>query len=181
MEMRNLLEHEIPLAMELKISCWPEELAGKAEHTLKLEEENRFWTNWMNTASKNNDMRLLLGAFEGSQLMGVALASFVDSKSAPENGIELNGLWVFPQYRGKGLSLSLIKEVLDFYIPLGATKMEVYCFHHAPSNAFYRKFGGAVIGTEYQLDGKVPVDIFEFDIPALKSRLDKRLTRANTP
>lgn len=92
--------------MELKISCWPEELAGKAEHTLKLEEEIKFWTNWMNTASESNDIRLLLGAFEGSQLMGVALASFVDSKSAPENGIELNGLWVFPQYRGKGLSLS---------------------------------------------------------------------------
>lgn len=36
MGIRNLLEHEIPLAIELKVSCWPEELAGKAENTLKL-------------------------------------------------------------------------------------------------------------------------------------------------
>lgn len=177
MEICNLTNDDMPLAIELKISCWTEELAGKAKNTLTHEKECAFWTNWMNMPNENNDIRILIGAFEQSHMLGVAFASFLDSKDAPENGIELNGLWVFPQHRGKGVSLKLISELLDYFIPLGVTKMEVYNAHYAPSNEFYKKFGGTVIDSEYQLDGKLPIDIFEFDTRDLKTRLEKTLLR----
>lgn len=176
-EIRNLTNDDMLLAMELKVSCWTEELAGKAENTLNLEKEYKLWTDWMNTPDENNDIRMLIGAFENSNLLGVAFASFVVSKDAPENGIELNGLWVFPQYRGRGISLKLILEILNFFIPLGVTRMEVYNAHYSPSNEFYRKFGGTVIDSEYQLNGKLPVDIFEFDVYNLKNRLEKTVLR----
>lgn len=177
MEIRSLVYSDIPLAMELKITCWTEELSGKAENTLKLNDEVAFWTNWMNTPDENNDFRLLLGAFVKADLLGVAFASFVDSKDSPENGIELNGLWVFPQYRGNGISLKLILEILNYYIPLGVISMRVYNPHYAPSNEFYRKFGGTIINSEHQLDGKLPIDIFEFNTLDLKNRLTKTLLR----
>ena len=176
-ELRRLTNDDMPLAMELKISCWTEELAGKAENTLKHEEELSLWTDWMNTPDEYNDIRILVGAFENSKLLGVAFASFVDSKDAPESGIELNGLWVFPQHRGRGISLKLILELLNYYISLGVPRMEVYNAHFAPSNGFYRKLGGIVIDSEYQMGGKLPVDIFEFDTYDLKKRIENTLLR----
>lgn len=177
MEIRKLHQSDMPQAMKLKVYCWTEELAGKAENTKDIEKEIRFWTDWMNTPDEHNDIRLLLGAFENSDLLGVAFASFVDSKDAPENGIELNGLWVFPEYRGKGISLKLILEIINFFVPLNVKKLIVYNAHYAPSNAFYKKFGGKVIDSEYQMDGKLPVDIFEFDVYAFKAELEKALNR----
>lgn len=177
MIIRQLTNADMPLAMELKISCWTEELAGKAENTLKHENELKLWTDWMNTSDEHNDIRLLLGAFDGSTMMGVAFASFLDSKDTPEIGIELNGLWVFPQYRGKGVSLKLIMGILDYFIPLGVTRLIVYNAHYSPSNEFYKKFGGTVIESEYQMDGKLPVDIFEFAVCDLKTRIEKSILR----
>ena len=176
-EIRKLTNDDMPLAMELKISCWTEELAGKAENTLKQEEELKFWVDWMNTSDVHNDIRMLVGAFENSNLLGVAFASFVDSKDAPESGIELNGLWVYPQHRGRGISLKLILEILNYFISLGVPRMEVYNSHFAPSNGFYKKLGGIVIDSEYQMESKLLVDIFEFDIYELKKRLEKTLLR----
>lgn len=177
MEIRKLCQEDMLRAMELKVLCWTEELAGKAENTKNVAKEATFWTNWMNTPDEHNDIRLLLGAFDNSELLGVAFASFVENKDTPEGGIELNGLWVFPEHRGKGISVKLILEAINFFIPLGVNKLIVYNHHYAPSNAFYKKFGGSVIDTEYQMNGKLLVDIFEFDIFNLKSELKKTLKR----
>ncbi len=126
MVIRNLRENDITEAMELKISCWTEELASKAENDLVLQDEVDFWIDWMNTPDEHNDIRIFIGAFESEELLGVAAASFIESKDTPENGVELNGLWVFPQYRGKGISLQMILHILDFFISLDVKKMEVY-------------------------------------------------------
>lgn len=175
MIIRALKKEDAQKAMELKILCWTEVLAGQAENTLELSEQVDFWTNWMNTADEYNDIRLFLGAFEETQLLGVAAGSFMESKDAPENGIELNGLWVFPQYRGRGVSLKLILYIIEYYIPLGVRRMEVYNPHFAPSNMYYRKLGGKVINQEYQMDGKLLVDIFSFDTANLRERLLEKL------
>ena len=165
------MDDDIPQAMELKILCWTEELAGLADNTLQLTEEIDFWTNWVNSPDEYNDIRVFIGAFEDDELLGVAAASFVESKDAPQKGIELNGLWVFPEHRGKGISLKLILYILDVFIPLGVTRMEVYNPHHAPSNTFYKKYGGVVIRSETQMDGIMPVDIFAFEVLDLKRRI----------
>jgi len=177
MVIRQLKNEDVPKAMELKILCWTEELAGLAENDLNLEEEIKDWTEWLNTPDEYDDIRAFIGAFHADQLLGVAAGSFIESKDSPEAGIELNGLWVYPEHRGKGISLKMILHILDVFMPLGASRMEVYNPHHAPSNSFYKKFGGKVIRREYQMDGLLPVDIFEFHLPGLRAKIEETLAR----
>ncbi len=174
---RKLLEQDMRQAMELKALCWTEELAGLADDPMNVPKQLRFWLDWMHTAQEHNDIRLLIGAFEDGNMLGVAFASLADDGDIPQQGIELNGLWVYPEYRGKGVSLRLIQYVLDFFSLLGMEQMVIYCFHHAPSNAFYKKFGAQVNRQEYQMDGRIPVDVFLADIGQMKERIAKSLSR----
>jgi GNAT superfamily N-acetyltransferase len=43
-------------------------------------------------------------------MLGAAFSSFAETYDISENGIELNGLWVDPDHRNKGISLMLIKN-----------------------------------------------------------------------
>jgi hypothetical protein len=43
-------------AMELKILCWREELAGLSKMQLDFKEEFEFWTEWMFTAKQNSSI-----------------------------------------------------------------------------------------------------------------------------
>lgn len=70
MILRQLKNEEVPQAMELKITCWTEELAGRADNTLELQEEIDFWTAWLNSPDVHNDIRVFVGAFEGAALLG---------------------------------------------------------------------------------------------------------------
>ena len=175
MIVRQLRNEDISKAIELKILCWTEELAGLAENDLSLNEEVEDWTDWLNTPDEHNDVRVFIGAFEADLLLGVAAGSFIESKDSPQAGIELNGLWVYPEYRGKGISLKMILRILDVFMPLGVFRMEAYNLHHAPSNGFYKKFGGNVIRQEYQMDGLLPVDIFEFELIDFRVKIEKAL------
>ncbi len=141
------------------------------------EREFAFWTAWMSAAQQNNDVRILYGAFDGDEMLGVAFGSFVESKDAPESGFELNGLWVYPKHRGKGVSLRLLLALLDDFYRLGAKQIVIYNFHFSSSNSFYRKFGCQVIGTEYQTEDRIPVDIFSCDIADIKKRIAESLGR----
>jgi uncharacterized protein (DUF1800 family) len=77
---RHLTENDMEKVFKIKLSCWTEALARKAENTLAMEKQLIFWANWMHTAQEHQDVRLLLGAFEAEQLLGVAFASFADMK-----------------------------------------------------------------------------------------------------
>ncbi len=170
-EIKILNYDDMKEVMELKLLCWPEEIAGLSNIQLSYQEEFAFWTTWMNAEQENHDIRKLYGAFEHGKLLGVAFGSFVESKNVPEEGFELNGLWVYPQHRRKGIALQLILKLLDDFYELEANKIIIYNFHHAPSNQFYRKLGCEVIGTEYQTADKVPVDIFACDVVLMKQNI----------
>lgn len=71
MEIRVLNASDLSEAVALKIKSWTEELVGKAENTLILETELAYWLNWMQSAEENQDVRLLLGAFDGRKLVDV--------------------------------------------------------------------------------------------------------------
>lgn len=170
-EIRELTEHDMQEAMELKVMCWTEELAGKAKNTLSVNKELDFWVDWMNSAQKSNDVRQLIGAFEDDKMLGVAFGSFAETYDIPEKGIELNGLWVYPEHRGRGISLMLMVHILDFYLTKGMEKIVIYNPHHAPSNGFYHKYGAQVVRQDYQMDGKLLVDIFIADILSMKESI----------
>lgn len=176
-EIRQLKESDMQQALELKILCWTEELAGKAENTLSVSQELDFWIEWMHTGKENNDIRLLIGAFEKDKMLGVAFSSFAETFDIPEKGIELNGLWVYPDQRNRGISLMMIIYTLDFYMVMGMENIVVYNHHYASSNQFYHKFCGQVTKQEYQMEGKLLVDVFLADILSMKSRMEQSLKK----
>ncbi len=172
MHIRCLKESDMKEAVKLKIQCWTEELAGEAENSLSLMKELPFWINWMNTEKQHKDIRMLIGAYEGDTMMGVAFASLAEEEDLPEKGIELNGLWVKPIYRGRGVAYSLIKVILDFYQEQGMEKIVIYNLHHSPSNGFYKKLGAKVMREDLQMDGKLRVDVFVGEIMEMLMRIN---------
>ncbi len=175
---RELTKDELKQAIELKILCWPEELVGKADKTLDLSEELKFWTKWRDTAKNYDDVRLLIGAFENEKMLGVAFASFAEVEDVAGNkGVELNGLWVYKEHRGRGISLRLISYVLDFFKNINKEKIVIYSFHYAPSNMFYRKFGAIVMKKVKQLERMVVTDVFVAHIDAFKDNIERSLVK----
>ena len=176
-EIRELKEEDMQQAIELKILCWSEELACKAENTLSLSRELDFWVQWKDAAEENNDIRLLIGAFEKDKMLGVAIGSFAEHFDIPEKGIELNGLWVYPNQRGRGISLMMLKYIMEFYMKKGMDKIVIYNHHYAPSNQFYRKFGAKVVRQEYQMNNKLLIDVFLSDMLSMKKNIEHSLKK----
>lgn len=173
--LRELNLEDMEEVIKLKALCWPEELAGLSTNKLNMKLEYSFWTEWMQKADVNNDIRLLYGAFENDVMLGAAVGSFVESKNKPEDGMELNGLWVYPKHRNKGISLKLLLKLIEEFSKFGTSKVLVYNFHFAPSNAFYRHLGFNVISMEHQLKERLPVDIFACRLDALQKTLKEKL------
>lgn len=176
-EIRQLVESDMQQAIELKVLCWTEELAGKAENTLAASKELEFWLEWMNTAQVYEDVRLLIGAFENDEMLGVAFGSFAEPLDISHKGIELNGLWVYPHHRNKGISLLLIRYLLDFYLEKGMERIVIYNHHYSPSNQFYHKFGAEVIRQDSQMGGRLLVDVFLGDMLIMKRNIEKSLKK----
>lgn len=174
---RELREGDMREAVELRVLCWTDELAGKAENVLDVSEELKMWIEWMNGAKENNDVRLLVGAFEDEKMVGVAFGSFAETYDVAEKGIELNGLWVYPHQRNRGVSLMMLEYMLDFYLEKGMEKIVVYNHHYSPSNQFYRKLGATVLREEYQMGNKLLIDIFIMDIIVMKENIEKALNK----
>jgi len=176
-EIRPLTEDNMEEAVNIKLACWTEELAGKAENTLSGDKQLAFWTEWMHTAEDHQDIRLLLGAFENEHLLGVAFASFAEAEDIPKNGIELNGLWVDAENRNRGISLRLLDSIFDFYRPHNIEKMVIYTPHYAPSNSYYQKFGAIVVKQELQMNGKLPVDVMIAQVDEMQMKVKKSLAK----
>ena len=174
MEIKVLPEKNYKEAMKLKVHCATEEYAGLAPNNLDIEKEYRFFKEWINSADKYDDIRLVYGAYIGDNFAGVIGSSLVEGKEDISEGIEINYLYVEEKFRGKGASLKLIKKTLDEFSKEGVTKMIVYNYHHSPSNQFYRKLDGKVIKEEIQGETyKLPVDIFAFNLKDLQHTLNE--------
>lgn len=173
---RELLDKDMLQAMQLKALCWPEELAGMSDNKLDVDNEYLFWFDWMHSGVENNDVRTLIGAFEDDKMLGVAFASYAEKEDS-DCGIELNGLWIYPELRGRGVSLILVTRLLNYYESLGLKEIVIYNFHNSSSNAFYRKLGAKVYRTEYQMTEKIPTDVFKCDIATMKECMNKSISK----
>ena len=168
-EIRPLRDQELPAAMDLKIRCWSEELAGRAENILSLEKELTFYREWIEGETENEDLRILLGAFEEGRLLGVAIGSFAEEDG--KDAMELNGLWVEESARGRGISLLLLRSLISPFLAEGKDTMVVYSHHHAPSNSFYRRFHGEVLRQELQMGGLLLIDVFSLNLSSLQEEI----------
>jgi GNAT superfamily N-acetyltransferase len=179
MIIRELHDNDLLQAIQLKVQCWPEEMAGMSDKKLDVEKEYLFWFDWMHHGIENNDVRTLIGAFENDQLLGTAFASFAEKEDS-DHGIELNGLWVSPHARGRKISIKLLSKILEYYENLGFNEIVIYNFHNSTSNSYYRKLGAKVLRTEYQLEERVPVDVFLCDIEIMKNHINESISNELT-
>lgn len=176
-KIRELNPSDMNEAIRLKFMCWTEELAGQAANNLSVSKELDFWLTWMKPV--DDDVRLLIGAFEDNRMLGVAFASYAEPQDIAKKGIELNGLWVYPEQRNKGISLQLMAYITDFYSELGVKSMVIYNHHYSPSNKYYQKFGVKVIRQDKQMQGKLLIDVFTIDLMKLQSQLHTKLIKYN--
>lgn len=170
MIIRKLNKEEYSQAIDLKIYSWDEEVAGTVTNPMIKEKELDFIIDWVNSAEKYDDIRLVYGAFDNEKFVGFAGASIAE-ESDSENGIELNYLFVNEEYRGQGISLKLINELLIEFLPKGFKELIVYNYNLSPSNQYYRKLEGKVKKQTSEMDGKLLIDIFSFDAEKLNERL----------
>ena len=174
MIIRTLKQEEYNEAIDLKVSCWTEELAGKAPNTMDKQKELEFVLEWINSAERYNDIRILYGAFENDVLMGFAAASIAEEEDG-QNAIELNYLFVNEKYRGQGLSLKLMNRLFTEFQEKGFQQLIVYNHHYAPSNEFYRKLGGVVVRQDIQGSDKLEIDIFSFDLKDVNQKIQDKI------
>jgi len=175
-EIRELLPEEMIKAIEIKEICWPEEIHGKSGIQFDREKEYQFWSQWMISSVENNDDRQLYGVFDKDALLAAIFAGFAEVDDS-KNGIEINGLWVDPKHRNKGLSLHLLKKVIEYYLDLNKKEIIIYNFHYADSNAFYKKLGATILKQTHQLEEKVPIDVFSCNLQEMLNNINQRIIK----
>ncbi|WBW96435.1 GNAT family N-acetyltransferase [Oceanirhabdus sp. W0125-5] len=174
MIIRKLKKEEYSQAIDLKINSFYEEVAGTAPNHMVKEDELNFILEWVISAEKYNDIRLVYGCFDNEKFMGFAGASIAE-ESDSNNGIELNYLFVKEEYRGKGISLKLLNKLLKEFLPKDFKELIVYNYNFYTSNQYYRKLGGKVKKQTSEMDGKLLIDIFSFDAKKLNEKLEKMI------
>jgi GNAT superfamily N-acetyltransferase len=174
MIIRPLQPEEYNQAVDLKISCWDEELAGVAPNRRVKGEELTFITSWVAAARENDDIRLVYGAFDCGEFLGFAGASIAEPSDAG-HGVELNYLYVKQGHRGRGVALRLMEALLAEFNGQGFDQLIVYNHHLAPSNSFYRKLGGKVMRQDIQgtPPDRLKIDVLVFDFQGVKDEIER--------
>lgn len=173
MEIRPLRKEEYREAMELRVRGFQEELDGMAENPLSVEEELRIWSRWAE-GSGSGEKRLLLGAFDGEDLLGFgAAAPAVEEDLA--DAMELLLLYVYPGQRGRGVSLELLRVLAEAFQETKAQSLLVHSHHHAPSNHFYRLLGASVLRQELHGTSGLLMDVMVLSLEGLLEAITERL------
>ncbi len=176
MLIRQLKEQEIRKAAELKQKCWNEDFKGIIPaDAMDLEEEIVRLTNWLKD-KKEVDKRVLYGAFLENEFMGYAGACLAEKKDS-ENGVELKDLFLKKDFRGRNISLKLIKTIIDEYFENQPTDLIIYNWHGSDSNNLYNYLGGRIFKhiTRKVKGEEVLVDVFRWDIKILSSVINEKL------
>lgn len=173
MEIRPLRREEYREAMELRVRGFQEELDGMAENPLSVDEELRIWSRWAEGAAPG-EKRLLLGAYEGGELLGFgAAAPAVEEDLA--DAMELLLLYVYPGQRGRGVSLELLRSLAEAFLEENAQNLLVLSHHHAPSNHFYRLLGASVLRQEVHGTAGLLMDVMVLSLEGLLAAITERM------
>lgn len=173
MEIRPLRKEEYREAMELRVRGFQEELDGMAENPLSVDEELRIWSRWAEGAGPG-EKRLLLGAYDGSELLGFGAAAPAVEEEL-EEAMELLLLYVYPGQRGRGVSLRLLRALATAFLEAKAQHLLVHSHHHAPSNHFYRLLGASVVRQEMHGGAGLLMDVMVLSLEALLEAIEERI------
>lgn len=135
----------------------PESLASSYEQELECSEED--WKNKL----KESDV---FGAFSGNELMAVAGFYRLDRLKTKHHG-DLFGMYVTPEYRGKGLASQLVQTVIT-HARSCVIQLHLGCVtSNTEAIKLYQKHGFEIYGTEPRAL-KIGDDFFDVHLMALK-------------
>ncbi len=100
-----------------------------------------FTKDYFKGVLKNSNYRLLVFV-DGIYLRGYALVNLESVFETPDNGFEIEKLYVHGPFQGKGVGKSLLMEIKARY----GERFWLYTWIHNKSIAFYKKLGFKDIG-----------------------------------
>lgn len=89
--------------------------------------------------SSGDDFLSLLSIYEGKELVAVAELKYREHKDYPEYEHWIGGVFVKPEYRGKGYAEILIAEAKKHIAKLGITELYLQC--EEDNVGLYTKYG----------------------------------------
>ena len=110
------------------------------------------WAQWLAT----DGLIVLVACDENETMLGFTAARLFDP---PESGYDsyLATLYLRPEFKGRGLGISLLKAVANELYARGARNMVLRTLRLNPARLFYEKLGARLVA-----DG-VPIDAGVFD------------------
>ncbi|MCG7534264.1 GNAT family N-acetyltransferase [Pseudoalteromonas sp. OOF1S-7] len=101
-----------------------------------------FTTAYFQSLLKHSDYRLLV-CEQADMLQGFVLVNLAAQYQTPDNGYEIDKLYVHRSFQGKGAGRALLSRVASHY----GTPMWLYTWTENTANQFYRRLGAKQIGT----------------------------------
>lgn len=108
-----------------------------------------------------NHAEVVIGEYEGKPV-GFALFFHNYSTFLGQSGLYLEDLFIYPEYRGKGLGKILLSFLAKLALDRGCGRMEWACLDwNAPSIGFYKSLGATPMDewTTYRLAGEALNDL----------------------
>ena len=142
---------------------------------LSLVEEIKWRKEWLFANEK--DIRIGFKAIINNKIVGYVISSLADKRDS-ESGLEINEIFVLPEFRGKYISLKLIDKILKSF-PKKCNDIIVYNFNESKSNSYYVSLEGMILRIDIQkISGiKKEVNIFRWDFDSLKLNIENKLKK----
>ncbi len=177
---RKAKKEDLKATSEIYIQCLQKDYYFKPEEYLKklnLMQEVEECQEWLKEDPENN---LIFVAEKHKKILGYVSTGLNKEEPLDYEG-ELTGLFVHPDYQGKGIGLCLMQTGCEAFKSLKIEKFLVYNYRRSRANRFYRNLGGFVVRTETQKPGGMPLitDVFGFQTRDLLVKLEGILNKRN--
>lgn len=163
------------------VECWRKDynhiVPAKVLESFDLQQEADECKEWL--YADCDDIRLLYAAFVDDNMVGYISASLVEDDFDLDYEIEINGLFVRQDFRGKGIGIKLMQEMITAFKEKGYTSVILYNWKELDSNQFYRSLKGEVVKEEEQNCGGnlLATEIFGWQFDSLLATLDQKLKK----
>jgi len=105
------------------------------------ESEKQRWLSAEKNFDENNNMQYIIKDDDGKIIGFLKLNRTDDNKT-----IEMQSLYLLKDYQKKGIGRKLFEKAFEEARKLRYKKMKIGCLEGNPSNGFYLKMGGKLIG-----------------------------------
>ncbi len=165
MKIEKINKHDIKYISEINIICKNNDyrnfMGEEFFNNLSLSEEIRWREEWL--FDNNKDIRIGYKSIINNEIVGYIISSLADKRDS-KSGLEINEIFVLPEFRGRYISFKLIDKILNTF-PEKCKDIIVYNFKESKSNSYYKSLGGRSIRTDIQKVSGLnkAVTIFKWD------------------